>query len=467
MFTNSIHWDDISNPRQARKLREYLIKEVSSRSPYGPVQTAIIMSEPRDESTENLSGFMPAGPAEDNSFSSARIRDAKVFRVKFLKSDNKRKSASEAIPDFEALSLTNDVFIARNKVVNLPICVAIGDLATGLKVGDRIKVQTQQSTVDPDVPSLQFCSMVKLEYSSLMSDDGMQKDTIARKYEFLFEGMQTTLEDMNIGSEERSNAPVVSNRIRISWNEAIEISQIPAFKKLGKWVKAAEGNYESVIGHLTGWTDPTTGKRVDQMTLSEIRTSQNRGGSIDTIPGVTSDAVGAYQWIGPTFKETVDYFKKTSPGIDFDSITFGGRTQEALAVYLVFVKRPIVGNYLLGAHDNHTEAGQAMAYEWASIPLQYAVKSPLASCNKIVQKGQSAYEGCAGNKSSSRPNHGPDDLVALLKESQQSFLGSSAATGVRLNNDITVVAEMVPTTDGGYTEEEEEELDEMLAQLGF
>ena len=110
--------------------------------------------------------------------------------------------------------------------------------------------------------------MVELEHSALMSDDGMQKNTIARKYEFLFEGIETTLEDMNIGPEERSNAPVVSNSIRISWNEAIEISQVPAFKKLGKWIKASEGVYESVIGHLTGWTDPATGKRVDQMTCN-------------------------------------------------------------------------------------------------------------------------------------------------------------------------------------------------------
>ncbi len=254
--------------------------------------------------------------------------------------------------------------------------------------------------------------------------------------------------------------------LSITWQQALEISQGRTYKKLGKWIKSAEGVYESVIGQLTGWTDPITGKRVDQMTLAEVQAAQR--GSIKNL-GRTSTAVGAYQWIRDTLTETIDYFKKTSPNIDMDSLIFNGRTQEAMSVYLLFAKRPTIGNYLLGVHENHSEAGQQMAYEWASIPIQYAVTSPLKGCNKTVYPGQSAYEGCAGNRVSSLSGHRPEDLVALLKEAQTKFASLGICDNIRANNNLSVVASLASNgaVERGVSQITEEEELAMLESMGY
>jgi hypothetical protein len=465
-LTKNIHWDDYTSPSQARQLREYVFKEVSNKNPYGLEQTAVVMSPPQPASTRELAGLTPLS---DESVD-IKNNSARVFRVKYVQQANKRRPAGEALPDFESLATTSDVFATRNKTVNLPICVATSEVIsrTGIpKVGDLIKIRTVASELDPDIPSLQMCEMYDVEEISLLSANENPASDTRRNYEFLFEGTDTTLADQNFSSSERSRARPVRTSLSITWQQALEISQGRTYKKLGKWIKSAEGVYESVIGQLTGWTDPITGKRVDQMTLAEVQAAQR--GSIKNL-GRTSTAVGAYQWIRDTMTETIDYFKKTSPNIDMDSLIFNGRTQEAMSVYLLFAKRPTIGNYLLGVHENHSEAGQQMAYEWASIPIQYAVTSPLKGCNKTVYPGQSAYEGCAGNRVSSLSGHRPEDLVALLKEAQTKFASLGVCDNIRANNNLSVVASLASTGaaegGGGVSEVTEEEELAMLESMG-
>lgn len=462
----TIHWDDITNPLQARHVRQYILKEVASKNPYGDESSAIIMSEPVGQSLAAMAGLFP-GESSENEYTSKNIRDVKVFRVKFIKGGNKSRGASEALPDFESLSLTNDLLTTRSKIVNLPICVAMRD-HDSIKVGDQIKVRTRKSDLDSDIPSLQMCTMISVEKSSPVLDSGQPKTAIARQYEFLFGGQETILRDLNIGSEERNNAAFTRGTPRITWQQALEISQEPAYLKLGKWVQASEGTYESVIGYRTGWKDPITGKRIDQMTVAEVYTAMH--GTVRQL-NQASNAVGAYQWVdnrsAPTYSSMIAYFKKVSPEIDFDSLIFNATNQEAFAVYLFFVKRPILGNYLLGEHTNYSEAAQHAAYEWASIPIQYKIQSPMPSCNKTVYRGQSAYESCGGNSSSSRPGHGPDDLVALLKETQKNLAGSGAIQSVITSNNITLAegTEAFAYANAGQSSDEDDL--ERLKELGI
>ena len=104
-------------------------------------------------------------------------------------------------------------------------------------------------------------------------------------------------------------------------------------------------------------------------------------------------------------------------------------------MHLLLVKRPVMGNYILGLHDNYTEAAQQMAYEWASIPIQYAVKSPLASCNKTMQRGQGAYDGCSGNVVSRKKT--PEGVVQILNEARQEALTNPTIKDILRRNGKT------------------------------
>lgn len=460
-FGKDIHWDDYSNPLQARKLRQFLLKEALSKNPYAELQSAIVMSKPQSESYFKLTGIIPSNDRKNNEYDSDRIKDVHVFRVKFIATDNKRRAASEAIPDFESVAESSDVLLSISKTVNLPLCISLDEKARGLKVGDQVKVATRKSDYDPDVPSLQMCTLHSIEHITLKTADTDSRATIVRNFENILSGLETTLEQFNIGAEERSNAVVDASRINITWNDALRISQSRAYRKLGKWVQSAEGTYESVIGYRTGWVDPIINKRIDQMTVAEVYTAMH--GTVRQLRQ-SSNAVGAYQWVdnsrAPTFSSMIAYFERTSPEINFQELPFNPRNQEAFGVYLFFVKRPVLGNYLLGSHNNYSEAAQHAAYEWASIPIQYDVTSPLAGCNKTVRRGQSAYEGCGGNRSSSRPGHGPADLVALLKETQSVFAGLASIKTVRENNNIQLADNIreTPASTGTAQPSEEEDL---------
>ena len=289
MLTKSIHWDDNTHPLQARQLKEYVYKEISQKNPYDAAQSAFIMSPPTSISLSLMAGLLPAGASTGFELTSKRI---KYFRVKFITGQNKRMAATDCIPDFQALSLTNDVFIVRNKLQNLPICVAI-DADPGLKVGDQITVRTTKSDLDPDVPSMQMCTFVEVENSPVMFDNESEGAKISRSFDFLFGGQTTTLEDLQVSDAEalgRDRSVVVSTKFNITWQQALQLSQTPAYKKLGKWIKASEGTYESVIGQLTGWKDPVTNKKITEMTVSEVYTAMH--GSIRTLRR-NSNAVGA------------------------------------------------------------------------------------------------------------------------------------------------------------------------------
>ena len=456
-----IHWDDYSNPLQARQLRQYVLKEAISKNPYAEFQSAIVMSPPKPESYFALTGIVPSNDTEENEPDSSRTRNVHVFRVKFIATDNKRRGASEAIPDFESVAESSDVLMSISKTVNLPLCVSLDGKAQGLKVGDQVKVSTRKSDYDPDVPSLQMCTLEAVEHINLKTADTDSRATIVRNFENIISGLDTTLEQYNIGSEERSNAAVVRNRISLTWNDALRISQSRAYRKLGRWVQSAEGTYESVVGQRTGWVDPVINKRIDQMTVAEVYTAMH-----STVRQLrrASNAVGAYQWVdnqyARTFSEMIAYFERVSPEINFQELPFNPRNQEAFGVYLFFVKRPVLGNYLLGAHSNHSDAAQHAAYEWASIPIQYEIPSPGAGCNKTVRKGQSAYEGCGGNSASPRPGHGPDDLVALLKETQSALAGLDSIRTVRENNNLQLADNIrqTPASTGTAQPSEEEDL---------
>ena len=74
---------------------------------------------------------------------------------------------------------------------------------------------------------------------------------------------------------------------------------------------------------------------------------------------------------------------------------FTEKTQDMFKDYVINVKRPSVGKYLRGETNDPTEAGQALAREFASVGLQYAENGNV--------RGSSRYAGTAGNAASISP----------------------------------------------------------------
>jgi len=196
---------------------------------------------------------------------------------------------------------------------------------------------------------------------------------------------------------------------------------IPAFGPLLKKIAESESGgagYEAVnrgcSGDSPGGAQRYTGKKLVDMSLAELE-SYMKGGAHASKVGRAKNcrstkgdgflATGKYQIIPKTLREIVKSIKEMP---DLATLKYNETTQDTLAVGLLLIKRPTLGNYLLGKHDEVIAAGQDLAHEWASIPLQ----KNKGKC----KRGQSAYCGdSAGNAASGSP----ESYLNLLKASKK------------------------------------------------
>lgn len=160
-------------------------------------------------------------------------------------------------------------------------------------------------------------------------------------------------------------------------------------------IASGEGNYNSVNRGRAGdspgdWPKEHLGKSITEMSIKEVR--QHQGGRTKDCwyngqKGTANlFAVGRYQLIPCTLK----YATASIEDLDVRTL-YEPDVQDAFGVFLLFVKRPVVGEYLLGDHNDFKEAGQELAKEFASVPIQYS--------NGKCRRGQSYYCGDrAGNK---------------------------------------------------------------------
>jgi hypothetical protein len=70
-------------------------------------------------------------------------------------------------------------------------------------------------------------------------------------------------------------------------------------------------------------------------------------------------AVGLYQIVNPSDARTMDFVLGVLP--ELGNLKFTPDNQAVAAAILLMNKRPVLGNYLLGKHDNVVEAGQNWA----------------------------------------------------------------------------------------------------------
>ncbi|MBM74699.1 MAG: hypothetical protein CMK59_04815 [Proteobacteria bacterium] len=168
----------------------------------------------------------------------------------------------------------------------------------------------------------------------------------------------------------------------------------PTMMPLLDVIAEGEGEYYSINRGRAGdspgdWPKEHLGKSITQMTLLELRGHQGGKNEDCWLNGKRGKAglyaVGRYQLIPCTFQWALSRIE----GIDMQ-LLYNEQNQDALATYLVLVKRPVLGAYLLGWSRSFKEAGQELAKEFASVPIQYR--------NKRCKRGQSYYcNDSAGN----------------------------------------------------------------------
>lgn len=164
-------------------------------------------------------------------------------------------------------------------------------------------------------------------------------------------------------------------------------------KPLLNVIASGEGGYTSVNRGSAGdsrgdWAKKNLGKSITEMTVAELRSHQAGSDPNCWYKGKAGEAklyaVGKFQLIPCTLQGAT----RNIPDFDMNEL-YNPTLQELLGVYLLLIKRPVIREYLAGIHDNHQEAGQELAKEFASIPAQYA--------NSNCQRGQSYYCGKNNN----------------------------------------------------------------------
>lgn len=179
-------------------------------------------------------------------------------------------------------------------------------------------------------------------------------------------------------------------------------------------IASGEGNYNSVNRGRAGdspgdWPKEHLGKSLTEMSIKEIRQHQGGKNPDCWYNGKKGQAnlfaVGRYQLIPCTLQ----YATIAIEDLDV-RIQYSPEVQDTFGVFLLLVKRPIIRDYLAGIHNDHKEAGQALAKEFASVPIQYS--------NGRCKRGQSYY---CGDKAGNKSHISLKDVDAMLKSVRQTL----------------------------------------------
>ena len=183
-------------------------------------------------------------------------------------------------------------------------------------------------------------------------------------------------------------------------------------KGLLNFISSGEGGYNSMnqgtkgnrIVGSTGDSRTIVGKSLTDMTLGEIMKRQSflmnpANGDQESNYGLF--AVGRYQIIPDTFPGAV-----SGSGLS-ESDLFTPANQDKMGMYLIMKKKPYVGQYLKGQHNDVIGAMDALSDEFASIPDPRTGRSKYGSGNKAahtVEEVRAALERARSNQVSGNRN---------------------------------------------------------------
>ena len=148
-------------------------------------------------------------------------------------------------------------------------------------------------------------------------------------------------------------------------------------------------------------------------------------------------AVGLYQIVNPSSANTMDFVLGVLP--ELGNLKFTPENQAVAGAILVMNKRPVLGNYLLGKHDNIIEAGQNWAYEWAYAPSQYETRNG----DVFIPVGASYYSDVGGNKAGTTPQ----EIRRQLREGKEAMKGFSPSVDGFAESESTSTINDLGTSD--------------------
>ena len=213
-------------------------------------------------------------------------------------------------------------------------------------------------------------------------------------------------------------------------------------KGLLDFISSGEGGYNSMnqgtkgnrIVGSTGDSRSIVGKSLTDMTLGEIMKRQsflmNPANEQQSNYGLF--AVGRYQIIPGTFPGAV-----SGSGLS-ESDLFTPANQDKMGMYLIMKKRPYVGQYLKGQHNDVTGAMDALSDEFASIPDPRTGRSKYGSGNKAahtVEEVRSALERARSNQVSGTRNQ-TSNLQSNSSSNQSSNIAQSLSPNPRRRSNL-------------------------------
>ncbi len=301
-------------------------------------------------------------------------------------------------------------------------------------------------------------------------------------------GAQTSLRgdftaSIPIGSGANQGSFVTSKRKikTLTWAERVTLYN--ALKPLFEYISGGEGGINSINRGIAGDTKNSTyssvftdGKSVDKRAIGDVQKlykgralsakvslykkenttasvwRKYKAGdytekvmkSVDN-PGIL--AAGKFQWVRGTFDSTIKACGLTKDQLG--TLIFNRKNQEIMATYLILDKsgRSRLGGYLLGLHDNVSDAGQELAMEFASVPNQFNAKNGLSKKNWICPRGYNHY--CSdptpgaeeGANASYRPTRKkPDSVAQKLREARDAMAKNPEAVAIARRQDASAFA---------------------------
>jgi len=210
-------------------------------------------------------------------------------------------------------------------------------------------------------------------------------------------------------------------RVQLSFDD-LQVLSLP-LRPLLDVIAQGEGDYSSVNRGRAGdtppgWVEAELGRPITEMTLEELRGHQ--GGEAarcwsGEAPGQAGlFAVGRYQLIPCTLQLALRGVRGVPEDARYDE-----DTQDALGAWLVLVKRRALGAYLLGHSEDVTAAGQELAMEFASVPVQVSTRR--------CARGQSYYCGDRAGNAARIPLEAVD---AALPAARAALVADPAAASV-------------------------------------
>ena len=231
-----------------------------------------------------------------------------------------------------------------------------------------------------------------------------------------------------------SNGKKIAGGLNFTWTQLKQLVSLGIFEPLLKHIREHEcsqtgcattyfnKNQYDAFNYKGGYKIGRTSylpKPLSQYNIEEVRSYWQ---SKPVVNGEKMFASGGYQIIPKTLVSAIGRIK----GLD-TSETYNKTNQDALGIYLVTMKRQKLGKYLFGDNIDAADAGNELAFEFASIRLQKAATRK----GKKIPAYVKYYGGVGSNTQGAADKADADRTMAAINQVRASIDSNSTARQIR------------------------------------